>query len=216
MIKDGNKIKKQDVEIPQQMLPRGLKGWFIGMIMPLFHRAIYKEVFPFLDLKPDDCLLEVGCGSGYFLKKYSSKAKSIAGLDLSEVMIGIAIKKNKKRIADGTAEFKLGDAAELPWEEGNFSIVTSMGSFIGFPDQQKSLMEMYRVLCPKGRVVISVEHNAEDGVDYSDMAEKYGIEILSQRDVRSMLEKAGFSKISFSYFRTKGMPGMMIARAVKP
>ena len=215
MINDDNTVKNKDVKIPQQMLPRGLKGWFIGMVMPLFHRAIYKEVFPFLDLQSDDRLLEVGCGSGYFLKKYSSKAKSIAGLDLSEVMIGIARKKNKKRIEEGTAEFKPGDAAELPWEENTFSIVTSMGSFIGFPEQQKSLIEMHRVLCPKGRVVISVEYNAEDGADYSEMAKKYGIKILSQKDVSSMLEKAGFAKISFSYIKAKRMPGMMIVRAVK-
>ena len=58
-----------------------------------------------MNLQPDDDLLEVACGSGYFLRKYASHVCSVAGLDLSQLMIRLATKKNRERVDAGTAEF---------------------------------------------------------------------------------------------------------------
>lgn len=208
-------MNTQNKKMPQAMHPRGFGGWIIGWIMPIFHESIYKLVNPVLDLKSEDDILEVGCGSGHFLRKYASHVRSIAGLDLSEVMIKIANRKNRKRIAAGTAEFVQGEASKLPWEDNRFSAITSMSSFIAFPKPLESLKEMYRVLRPRGRAVIGIEFNAEDGVDHTKMAEDWGIQILSEEDVRSMIKEAGFKDISFTYSKGLGMPKMMIARAVK-
>jgi len=208
-------MKNQVKNIPKQMLPRGFVGYISGWIMPIFHSTIYKRVYPVLDLKPEDDLLEVGCGSGYFLKNYASYVKSIAGIDLSDVMIKIATRKNRDRILEGTAEFIKGDASGLPWDNNRFSAVTSMGSFIGFPRQLESLKEMHRVLRPAGRAVVSIEWNAEDGVDHSKKIEKWGMKILSEDDVRSMMKEAGFKDISFAYFKDFGTPYMMIVRGIK-
>jgi SAM-dependent methyltransferase len=205
----------QNKKMPQQMLPRGVGGWITGWTMPIFHNVIYKRVYPVLDLKPEDDLLEVACGSGHFLKKYASQVRSIAGLDLSEVMIKIANIKNRYRIAAGTAEFVQGEASKLPWEDNRFSVVTCMGSFFAFPNPLESIKEMHRVLRPGGRAVVSIEFNAEDGVDHTKMVEEWGILLLSEKDVRSMIEEAGLKEISFTYSKGLGMPKMMVARAVK-
>ena len=205
----------QKKKISQAMLPRGFNGWITGWTMPIFHQAIYKRIYPVLDLQPEDDLLEVACGSGHFLKKYASHIRSIAGLDLSEIMIKIANRKNRNRISAGTAEFVQGEASKLPWENNKFSAITSMGSFIAFPNPLKSLKEMHRVLRPEGRAVISIEFNAEDGVDHTEMAKEWGIQLLSEEDVRLMMKEAGFSEISFTYLKGLGMPKMMIARAIK-
>lgn len=208
-------MDNQNKKLPQQMLPRGFGGWITGWIMPIMHESIYKLIYPLLELKSDDDLLEVGCGSGHFLKKYANNVRSIAGLDLSEVMIKIAKRKNKKRIAAGTAEFVQGEASKLPWNDNSFSVVTTMGSFIAFPKPLESLMEMYRVLRPEGRAVIGIEFNKEDGVDYTKMAEDWGIKILSEEDIRTMMAKAGFSDIHFNYFKSMGMPKAMIVQVKK-
>ena len=205
----------QDNKIPQQMLPRGFIGWIMGWVMPIFHDSIYKLVYPVLDLQPQDILLEVACGSGHFLKKYAFNVKRIAGLDLSDVMIKMAKRKNRGRITAGTAEFVQGEAIKLPWNDSTFSVVTSMGSFIGFPEPLESIKEMYRVLHPGGRAVVSIEWNAEDGVDHSKKIKKWGIKLLSEEDMRSMMSKAGFSDISFTYKKDFGIAKMMIVRAVK-
>ena len=205
----------QEKKISQAMLPRGFGGWITGWTMPIFHEAIYKRIYPVLDLQPEDDLLEVACGSGHFLKKYASHIRSIAGLDLSEVMIKIANRKNRDRISAGTAEFVQGEASKLSWDNNRFSAVTSMGSFIAFPKPLESLKEMHRVLRPGGRAVISIEFNNEDGVDHSKMSKEWGIQLLSEEDVRSMMKEAGFLEISFTYLKGLGMPKMMITRAIK-
>lgn len=205
----------QEKKISQAMLPRGFGGWITGWTMPIFHEAIYKRIYPVLDLQPEDDLLEVACGSGHFLKKYASHIRSIAGLDLSDVMIKISTKKNRNRIAKGTAEFVQGEASKLPWEDNSFSAVTSMGSFIAFPKPLESLKEMHQVLRPGGRAVISIEFNAEDGVDHTKMAKEWGIQLLSEEDVRSMMKEAEFKEISITYEKGLGMPKMMVAKAIK-
>lgn len=197
------------------MLPRGLIGRIIAWLMPFGHRALYKRVSAALELQPEDDLIEIACGGGYFLKKYASHVCSVAGLDLSEVQIRMAKRKLKKRIAAGTAEIVHGEASQLPWEDNRFSVVTSMGSFIGFPKPLDSLKEMHRVLRLDGRVVLSIEWNAEDGLDHAKKVKQYGMWVWTEDDVRAMMGEAGFSDISFTYTKGLGMPKMMLARGIK-
>ncbi len=196
---------------PQPMLPRGLIGRIIAWTMPLGHRPIYTRVSEVLDLQPEDDLLDVGCGSGHFLQKYASHVNSIAGLDYSEVMVDVATKKHRNRIATGTAEIVRGEASQLPWEDNKFSVATSMGSFIAFPKPLESLQEIYRVLRPGGRTVISIEWNAEDGLDHSKKVQQYGMGLWTGDEVRKMMEDAGFSEVSIKYAKGMGMPRMILA-----
>ena len=93
------------------MLPRGLAGRITAWFMPIGHKSIYENVSKVSDLQPEDDLLEVACGSEHFLKKYASHVHSVAGLDLSELMVKMAANKNEDRVATGTAEFVHGEAS---------------------------------------------------------------------------------------------------------
>jgi len=202
-------------KLPQRSLPRGLAGRITLWFMQKEHKSVYKNMVKALDLQPEDDLLEVACGSGYFLKKYASDAHSVAGLELSEVAVKVATKKNKERILARTAEILQGEASQLPWEDNRFSVAIAMGSFSIFPKPVESLKEMYRVLRPGGRAVIGLEHNAEDGLDHTKYAEKYAMRVYTENEVRAMMKEAGFSHISITYAKGFMMPKMMIARAVK-
>jgi len=205
----------QKKKVPQVVLPRGFAGRVTFIFMNRGHKPIYENVAKVLKLQPEDDLLEVGCGNGYFLSKYASHVHSIAGLDLSELAIKLAGKKNKDRVAAGTAEFAQGESSRLPWENNKFSAASSMGSFIGFPKPLDTLKEIYRVLRPAGRAVISIELNAEDGKDHSKEAEKYGYQIWTEADIRNMFKEARFSDVSITYAKGLMMPKMMIASGVK-
>ena len=208
-------MTEQTKRVPQPMLPRGFMGRLTLMGMNLGHRSIYQNVARVLEPQPEDDLLEVGCGNGYFLKKYASNVRSIAGLDLSELCVEMAKKKHRKRIREGTAEIVHGEASRLPWEDGRFSVVTSMGSFIGFPQPLESLKEMHRVLRPGGRAVVCVEWHAEDGLDHTKEIEGYGMKMWTEDEMRAAIKEAGFSEVSFIYAKGLKMPKMMMARAVK-
>jgi ubiquinone/menaquinone biosynthesis C-methylase UbiE len=205
----------QKRKVPQCGLPRGFVGRIGLIFMNRGHKSIYENVAKVLKLQPEDDLLEVACGNGYFLNKYASHVHSIAGLDLSELCVKVATKKNKKRVVAGSAEFVQGEASRLPWGDGKFSAATSMGSFIGFPKPLETLKEIYRVLCPAGRAVISIEWNAEDGKDHSKEVAKYGYHIWTEDEVRNMMKESAFSEVFITYAKGLMMPKMMIAGGVK-
>ena len=198
-------------------LPRGFAGRILLMSMNLGHKSIYKNMVKALELRGEDDLLEVACGNGYFIKNYAAYVHSVAGLDLSELCIKLATKKNKDRIAAGSAEFVLGEATQLPCEDNKFSVATSMSSFLLFPKPValESLKEMYRVLRSGGRVVVCIELNAEDGKDHSKDIKRYGMKLWTEDDVRNVLKEAGFSEIVITYEKKFMMPKMMIARGLK-
>lgn len=208
-------MTEQKKKVPQFILPRGLAGRVTFIFMNRGHKTIYENVAKALELRPEDDLVEVACGNGYFLKKYASHVHSVAGLDLSELSVKLATKRNRERVAAGTAAFVQGDASKLPWEDNRFSAATAMASFPAFSEPLNSLKEMYRVLRPGGRAVISLEWNAEDGKDHSKEIEKYGYQIWTEDEVKTMLKEAGFSDISITYVKGLMMPKMMVARGIK-
>lgn len=201
--------------VPQFVLPSGLTGRITVMSMNMAHKFVYEYVAEVLQLQREDDLLEVACGNGYFLEQYASHVHSIAGLDLSELMVKMATEKAADLIEVMTTEIVQGDASQLPWEDNGFSVATTMGSLMIFPKPLESLKEMYRVLRPGGRVVVSVEWNAEDGLDHAKRVKEYGMWIWTGDDVKAMLKEAGFSDISIAYEWGPKMPKMIIARAVK-
>jgi len=202
-------------EKTQFELPRGLAGMVTLMFMNRGHKSIYDNVAKALELRAEDSLLEVACGNGHFIKNYASHVHSVAGLDLSELCVKLAAKKNKKRIIAGSGEFVLGEATQLPWEDNKFTAATSMGGIMMFPKPVERLKEMYRVLHPGGRAVVCIEWNAEDGKDHSKLFKKYGMKLWTEDDVRNMLKEAGFADITITYAKGLMMPKMMIARGFK-
>lgn len=208
-------MKVEKKKISQFVLPRGFEGRIRFIFMNMGHKSIYDNSAKALKLQPEDDLLEIACGNGYFLKKYASHVHSVAGLDLSELCVKLATKNNKERVVTGSAKFVQGEASQLPWEDGKFSAATSMASFMIFPKPLESLKEMYRVLRPGGKVVVSIEFNAEDGKDHSKDIKSYGMWLWKEDDVRNLLKEAGFSDITITYAKGLMMPKMMIATGLK-
>ena len=208
-------MNAQGKKVSQPGLPRGFVGWIVARMMPLAHNSIYKRAARALNLQPEDDLVEVACGSGRFLKVFASHIHNVAGIDLSEVQVRMAKRRLRDRIAAGTAEILRGNASRLPWDDNSFSVATTMGSIIGFPDPLASLKEMYRVLHPGGKAVVSIELNAEDGKDHSKEVERFGMWLWTGDEVRGLMEEAGFSEIAITYDRGFGMPKMILAHGVK-
>jgi len=202
-------------KLSQGAKPIGFGGRIMARLMVIGHRTIYKNVAAALNLQPEDDFLEVGCGSGIFMKSYASHVHSTAGLDHSEDMAKLASHYNRKRIEAGTAEFRHGDAAQLPWEDEKFSAAASMASFVFWSKPLESLKEIHRVLRPEGRLVISLEWNADDGMDHTKHIKKYGIRLYTGKEMQAMFQETGFSESSITYSKGFMMPKVMIACAKK-
>jgi ubiquinone/menaquinone biosynthesis C-methylase UbiE len=184
-------------------VPSGPLGWISSnWTMPLLHGPIYRAMARELDLQPDDDLLEVACGSGVFLATQAAHVRHVAGLDLSDIQVGLARRRLDDRIAAGTAEIVKGDAAALPWDDGRFSVVTCMGSVEAFPDPGAALAEMCRVLRPGGRAVVSLGAKVADGTQTHQVLG--AVWVWSENDARRLVEEAGFAEVSVSYASTHG------------
>jgi SAM-dependent methyltransferase len=156
--------------------PSGVAGRVITWVYPRMFGWLYAVFAEILDLQADDEVLDVGCGTGAFLRTRASHVRRIAGLDHSEVAIAVALRENCERVAEGTAQFVVGDVTALPWPSETFSAVTSNCVDCYEDVARPALEEMYRVLRPGGRAVVA-------------------------DDRRQMMEEIGFSRVSVGRLR---------------
>ena len=160
-------------------------------------------------LREDDELLEVACGSGVFLDQQAGHVARVAGLDLSRLQVDLARTRLGTRIAAGTAEIVLGDAAALPWPDDTFTVVTCMGSFETFPEPEMVLAEMVRVLRPGGRAVLNIGERVPAGTQTHLMWGE--IWVWSEEDVRRMAEHADLVDVTIAYASSAGESRMLKA-----
>jgi SAM-dependent methyltransferase len=184
-------------------IPSGPLGWLSARSMPRDHAPFYRLAAEALELRPDDELLEVGCGSGAFLDWHAAYVGYVAGLDASDIQVGLAQQRLAQRIAAGTAEIVKGDAASLPWDDGRFSIVTAIEALELFAEPQSALAEMYRVLRPGGRGVFTMGFRL-DAAKATGRRGAAGQWAWGEADARRLVEEAGFTDVSVTYERKAG------------
>jgi len=186
----------------QARKPTGFVQRFLARSMAWGHRSFYKNAAKALDLQHDDKLLEIGFGSGLFIKKYASHVSRIAGLDYSEDMRKLASSIHKSLIESGKAEFKQGDASALPWDENEFSAVVGIETFFFWPEPEASLKEVFRVLSPEGRLVLEMAYNKDNGRDNTKDLKKYNFTLYSGEEMKTLLKQSGFSDIYVDYYKS--------------
>jgi ubiquinone/menaquinone biosynthesis C-methylase UbiE len=209
-------------KMSQASKPTGFFGKLLARGMAWGHRGFYKNTAKVLNLQPDDKYLEIGFGSGLFIRKYASHVSRIAGLDYSEDMIKLACSLNKDLISSGKAEFIQGNVSSLPWNENEFSVVVGIETFFFWPKPEVALKEIFRVLVPGGRLVLEMAYNKDDGRDHTKQVEKHNLKLYSSEEMKTLLKESGFGNVSFTYFKSmwipfKGyiVPKGMIVKAIK-
>jgi len=123
----------------------------VGKRMKFTSNLLQREI----TIPKEPVCLDIACGTGIstleLIKKCNYKG-TFYGVDISQSMIETA-KKNaiQKEI---NVNFKQGDAENLDFPDSYFDILTCNMSFHFFPNKEKAISEMYRVLKPGGQAAL--------------------------------------------------------------
>jgi len=117
-------------------------------IFPLWKKWI-KKVIPHIK---GDKILEVSFGSGFLMTQYASNKHEIYGIDYNEKMLEITENKIKK--LNITANLSQGTVEKLPFPDDTFDTVINTMAFTGYPDGDKAMIELKRVLKRGGKLLL--------------------------------------------------------------
>lgn len=112
---------------------------------------------PALDPQPGETVLDLGSGGGidvFLAAKRVGPEGHVIGVDMTPSMLELA-RENALNGGYTNVEFREGRLESLPVEDGSVDAVTSNCVINLVPDKRAVFAEIYRVLRPGGRFVIS-------------------------------------------------------------
>jgi len=142
-------------------------------------RSDHNLILKLLKIKTQDRILDIGCGFGVLLEKIPSRKK--AGIETND----FAIKECRKR---GLSVIKADVEKGLPYKDSSFEVVIMNNVIEHLQKPGFTLRECFRVLVPKGKIVITtpILSSLAVGLDPTHCSE------MSIKEMKSLLEKHGF------------------------
>ena len=104
------------------------------------------------NVKPGERFLDVACGSGQLAIPAARMGVVATGIDISEPWIQGARRRAATEGLD--CVFDVGDAENLPYEDGSFDVVASIFGAMFAPRPERVAAELMRVVRPGGRILM--------------------------------------------------------------
>lgn len=131
--------------------PERYEQWFTTSIGKLIKEIEGGLIQKLLDPRPEEKILDAGCGTGIFTLDFLAREAQVVGLDISRQMLKYAIKR-----ASGYSFFKVqGDMLYLPFKDNSFDKSVSITTLEFIADARSAIDELFRVTRPGGCVVVA-------------------------------------------------------------
>jgi ubiquinone/menaquinone biosynthesis C-methylase UbiE len=151
---------------------------------------------------PGDIVVDLGSGAGLDSIMAANRADEsgrVVGIDLSDKMISKARENAEKFKLGSRVMFLKGDIENVPLE-GNFATLVISNCVLALaPNKQKVFDEIYRILKPGGRFVISDIVSGQDIpkelVEDTDLYVSCVTGAAQVDQYHSMIRKSGFIKV---------------------
>ncbi len=125
------------------------------------HQKDFERLFSLVPLKPGDCVLDVGCGSGVLVPMVLERIKKtgiLHELDFAEKMIEV----NRDLHKEANIRFIVADAAKAPINRESCDVIICFSCFPHFDEKGKVLTALSRILKPRGALIIAHFDSSED------------------------------------------------------
>lgn len=149
-----------------------------------------------LDIKPDDIVLDVGCGGGININRMAEKAKKVYGVDYSIESVKLSREVNSDLIGQGKVEVLEGDVQSLPFEDNTFDIITAFETVYFWPNIEKSFGEVKRILKTGGTFMMGMESNGSDNIPMKISKKLIDMEVYSDDELTGFLKVNDYSNIT--------------------
>ena len=173
--------------------PAGLLGRLIGRAMVKDTKAANDHNLELLDAEAGETVLDLGFGQGRTIEILAEQRVQVLGVDVSETMVAQATRRNRRAVAEGRVDLRVGDGVLLPFEDDSADAVISAHTLYFWPEPRETLAEIARVLRPCGRLVLSF-HCGDDGVAAWKDPDVY--RMYTTDELIAMLEHADFADVS--------------------
>lgn len=118
------------------------------------HRDRINTIINTLDIGPDHCILDLGCGAGvlvpYILERLSPRGQ-LFEVDYAEEMI----RANQSVHQDDRIRFHCAHVLDMGFDPNSFDAVVCFACFPHFQDPEKAVKEIAQVLKPGGTLTVA-------------------------------------------------------------
>ena len=147
------------------------------MFVPSVFAPWTSHVIAAAGVQPDDAVLDVACGTGVLARHALSvvgKGGRVVGLDPAPGMLAAAAEIEPK------IEWIKGEAEDLRLADAQFDRVLSQFGMMFFPDRERAIAEMRRVLKPSGSIAIAIWNDVTKNPGYEGVISVLRREVSDQ------------------------------------
>lgn len=187
-------------ELGDPRKPHGSAGAEMLRGMNEHHYAVTGWALGFLDLKGESRVLDIGCGGGETLRRMAERIIDghLTGVDYSPLSVEMSASLNRADVDSGKMDIIFASVSQLPFEDNSFDRIITVESFYFWPEPEKDLREVLRVLDKDGIFLITadIHGDAELSSEDKENIEKYGLFNPTTDEFRELLETAGFRDVT--------------------
>ncbi|HZP02847.1 MAG TPA: methyltransferase domain-containing protein [Terriglobia bacterium] len=167
-----------------------------GEEMEDHHLPIVEPALALMDIRPDDCILDVGCGTGWLTRRLAAMVPQgqVVGIDVSDEMIRRA-QSTSERIPN--LRFQVSSIDELTFKTNSFSKTISVESAYYWPDPVSGIKQIFRVLRSGGSLWVVINYY-RDNPHCHQWGALYAVptHLLSTEEWMELFRGAGFASVA--------------------
>lgn len=207
-----NRLVAQQLSNPSGLLGRHITTRFLNRS----NRKLIQAALEMLSLMPDDHYLDIGCGGGASLRCAADVIDSghIYGVDRSSDALRGTSQLQEALLKRGLLSLHVGEARALPLRDRQVTKVSAIHTIYFWRNIRSGVTECFRVLRPRGKVVIGVHGRLKLG--RFGLRTRHAFQDFKPEDVADELHDAGFVDINIAALKAVQTRGDYLICGSKP